>query len=191
MAVAITEENQCRVIKWTEARASKCFLADTLETSIGDMTHDLQLYIPKPSVPKESKRQRQSNCLHTSDKCDPLGLGLMWDTCFLRLQNRQSGAIIPLTRELLMEALSGLTNSQAVQHDLFQDAAVVCDAPSQNDHNITETDVSDDEQLTIRSIAEEVDIGDDECGTSDEEGSDQDEPQDDEEEEEFEEEEEL
>lgn len=196
MAIAVTEEHQCRVIKWTEAREAKCFLADELDTDMQDehghtLRRKLQLHIPKPNFAKDAKRPKQL-CLHALDKCDPLGLGLMWDTCFLRLLDHTNAKPIPLTRDLLLEALAGLQVSQAVHHDLFQDAAVMCDAPSQNDIAAADaTDASDDEQLTIKSIAEEVDMGEDDegCDVTDEEGSDQD--QDDDEEEEFEEEEEL
>jgi len=204
MAVAVSEDHQCRVVKWTEARSAKCFLADELDTDMSDghghtLRRKLQLYIPKPNPPKEAKRSRQTNSLHTHDKCDPLGLGLMWDTCFLRLvepggRGPEGEASfpgpkhVPLTRDLLQEALSGLCHSTAVHHDLFQDAAVLCDVPQTH---AGAADASDEEQLTIKSIVEEVDIDDDdddddECVTGDE-GSDQD--QDDEEEEEFEEEE--
>lgn len=195
MAVAVTEEHQCRVIKWTEAREAKCFLADELDTDMQDehgnaLLCKLQLHVPKPNFGKEAKRPKQL-CLHTLDKCDPLGLGLLWDTCFLRLMDcaHNPPVPIPLTRELLHAALAGLRVSQAVQHDLFQDAAVVCDAPSQHVPAGDATDASDDEQLTIKSIAEEVDLGEDEdaCDDTDVEVTDQDED----EEEEFEEEEEL
>jgi len=191
--VSVSEDHQCRLVKWTEARAAKCFLADELDTNMDlkpesgqaceklKVRRKLQLYIPKPNAPTKDSKRRQTNSLHTLDKCDPLGLGLMWDTCFLRLMDTSVPNPIPLTRELLAEALSGLCPSQAVEHDLFQDAAVMCDVPSQND--TTDNPASDDEQLTIKSLVEEVDVGDDnddddDCDTGDE-ASDQDDEQDD------------